>query len=110
MHEYEAYGVERKFPYCDYELIPKSEWSYGYCRAELVKNYRGMSDIPFSSTTPPVTINAQVKKITWGFAHGYETVCAETPESTRPLSEALSIALYPYGCAKLRMTELPFVE
>ncbi len=110
MHEYESYGVERKFPYCDYELIPKSEWSYGYCHTKLVKNYRGMSDVPFSSVTPPVTVKAQVKKINWGFAHGYETVCAETPESTQPLSDALDITLYPYGCAKLRMTELPFVE
>ena len=28
MLEYERGGVERKFPYCDYEYLPLSEWSY----------------------------------------------------------------------------------
>lgn len=110
MHEYEKDGVERKFPYCDYELIPKSEWSYGYCNTALKRHFRGISNIPFSSSEPPVTLDAQVKKINWGYAHGYENVCAEVPASTEPLSESISIKLYPYGCAKLRMTELPFVK
>lgn len=52
MYEYEQDGIERKYPYCDYELLPKSDWNYG-----------------FSDTT-----------------------------------------LIPYGCAKLRMTLLPFVK
>jgi hypothetical protein len=30
MKEYTRDGVERKFPYCDYELTPKSEWRYGF--------------------------------------------------------------------------------
>ena len=28
MLEYVRDGVERKFPYCDYELIPQSDWNY----------------------------------------------------------------------------------
>lgn len=110
MHEYEIDGVERKFPYCDYELIPKSEWSYGYCNTALKRHFRGISSVPFSSSEPPVTLDAQVKKINWGYAHGYENVCAEIPASVEPLSESINIKLYPYGCAKLRMTELPFVK
>ena len=30
MYEYVRNNVERKFPYCDYELIGKSEWRYGF--------------------------------------------------------------------------------
>ncbi len=107
MLEYERNGVERKFPYCDYELIPVSDWNYAYCgnNFEIVRN--GIGDVPFSSQNPPVTVKASVKKINWGYEDGYETVCAKIPESMVPVSEEEEILLYPYGCAKLRMTELP---
>lgn len=110
MHEDLTGSVEKKFPYCDYELIPKSEWSYGYVNAPLSKTFCGIDDIPFSSENPPVTIKATVKKIAWGYADGYDSVCAKIPESTEPISDSEEIELYPYGCAKLRMTELPFVK
>ncbi len=110
MLEYERDGVVRKFPYCDYEYIPKSDWNYGYCDLPLELERKSISSIPFSSENPPVVLHASVKRIDWGFEDGYDTVCAKIPQSTVPLSEAQRIELYPYGCAKLRMTELPFVE
>ncbi|MBQ3150508.1 MAG: glycoside hydrolase family 127 protein [Clostridia bacterium] len=110
MHEYEKDGVERKFPYCDYELIPVSDWDFAYCSDKLEVNQNSVDDIPFSSKNPPVTIKADVKKINWGFEDGYDCVCAKVPESTAPISEKEEILLYPYGCAKLRMTEIPIIE
>lgn len=109
-HEYEANGVERKFPYCDYELIRESEFSYGYCKTVLKRNFNGMCETPFSKKSPSVTINAVVKKIEWGLEDGYETVCAKIPESRTGISKEKNIDLAPYGCCKLRMTELPFAE
>jgi len=110
MYEYEKDGVERKFPYCDYELIPSSDWNYAYCSDsfELIKN--DVADIPFSSKNPPVTVKTKVRKIDWGFEDGYDSVCAKLPESTTPISDEEEIHLYPYGCTKLRMTELPFIN
>ena len=107
MLEYERDGVERKFPYCDYELIPVSDWNYAYAsdKLEIIRN--GVSDVPFSSVNPPVTIKADIKKIDWGYEDGYDTVCAKIPESREPVSDKEEILLYPYGCAKLRMTEIP---
>ena len=67
------------------------------------------SRIPFSSQNPPVIVKAKVKKISWGFEDGYNTVCAKVPESRTPLEEEKEIELYPYGSAKLRMTELPLI-
>ena len=107
MHEYERDGVERKFPYCDYELVPKSDWNYAYSADLLEKEEKDISKIPFSSESPAVTVKARVKKIDWGYEDGYETVCAKIPQSRDPLGDEEEIFLYPYGCAKLRMTEIP---
>ncbi len=109
MREYEANGIERKFPYCDYEYAPLSDWNYGYSNTSLKLESKGISEIPFSSEKPPVVIKANVKKIAWGLQDGYLTVCAKVPESRVAISDEEEIELYPYGCAKLRMTEIPFV-
>lgn len=110
MYEYEKDGVERKFPYCDYEYIPVSEWNYAYCSSELSVESIQISNIPFSSENPPIAIKAKVKNINWGFEDGYETVCAKVPDSRIPQSDEKEILLYPYGCSKLRMTELPLID
>ncbi len=109
MIEYEKNGVERKYPYCDYEYIPKSEWSYAYSSPFMTLEKCEISDVPFSSKKPPVVVKAKVKNIAWGLENGYETVCAKVPESTTQLGEEKEIELCPYGCAKLRMTELPLI-
>lgn len=109
MYEYERDGVERKFPYCDYEYLPRSEWSYGLSSPLFKVESREVSDIPFSSEKPPIVLKAEVKRIEWGLADGYEAVCAKIPQSRIPTGETETVELYPYGCAKLRMTELPLV-
>ncbi|MBE6611622.1 MAG: hypothetical protein E7632_03925 [Ruminococcaceae bacterium] len=109
MHEYEKNGVERKFPYCDFEYIPKSAWNYALSSPFFTVEHRGVSEIPFHSEKPPVVIRAQVRRIAWGLEDGFESVCAKVPESRTPIGDAEEIALYPYGCAKLRMTELPLI-
>ena len=110
MVEYTRNGVERKFPYCDYELHPTSHWNYGYCGGKLSINRKEVGDTPFSVKEPPVTVTTYGQQIPWGFADGYETVCAKVPESREPLSVPEEITLHPYGCAKLRMTEMPIVK
>ena len=110
MFEYETDGVARKFPYCDYELIPVTDWNYAYCGGSLEVKRNAVSQIPFAEAAPPVVIRAKVRKIDWGLEDGYETVCTKVPESRTPISEKQEIDLYPYGCAKLRMTEMPIVE
>ena len=107
MFEYEKDGVERKFPYCDYEYLPVSDWNYAYSSDAFLREERSVGDVVFSSEKPPVVLKAKVRKINWGLEDGYETVCAKVPQSREPVSEEEEIALYPYGCAKLRMTELP---
>jgi len=108
--EYEKDGVERKFPYCDYELIPQSHWNRAYSSKDLEVRFHGVGDNPFSERNPPLTLVAKTKAIDWGYEDGYETVCAKVPQSLVPKSEEEETVLHPYGCAKLRMTELPLLD
>ncbi|MBQ7956577.1 MAG: glycoside hydrolase family 127 protein [Clostridia bacterium] len=110
MYEYEKDGVERKFPYCDYELLPESKWNYAFADASLKVERKEVNSIPFSSENPSVIVKANVAEINWGLEDGYESVCAKVPESRSAISETEEINLYPYGCAKLRMTEMPFIK
>ena len=110
MHEYVRDGVERKFPYCDYEYIPESPWNYAYSGTALELETRRTGRVPFSSDEPPVTVKAHAQKIDWGFEKGYDTVCAKVPHSRVPIGQPEELRLYPYGCAKLRMTELPLLS
>ncbi len=110
MHEYIKDGVERKFPYCDYELVPTSDWNYAYCSTAVEAERNGAGDIPFSQDKPPVTLRALMKKIKWGTRYGFKTVCAKVPKLLEPLGEAEYMQLIPYGCAKLRMTEMPLIR
>ena len=110
MLEYERNGVERKFPYCDYEYIGTSEWRYGYSDAALERVTHEIADVPFSSEKPAVTLRAHVKRIPWDFADGYDSVAEKVPSDRRPCGAEETVDLFPYGCAKLRMTELPMCE
>ena len=110
MLEYEKKGVERKFPYCDYEYIGVSPWNYGFSSDELEKVEYAVNEIPFSSENYPVGIKAKMRRIDWGLEDGFETVCAKVPQSRTPVSKEETVILAPYGCAKLRMTEMPKVE
>lgn len=110
MREYTKKGVERKFPYCDYEFIPTTPWNYGYSNADFEVIFNGISDVPFSQANPPVTIKANMQQINWGLKFPYKSVARKTPKSTKPISDIQSIELCPYGCARLRMTEMPVLK
>lgn len=107
MREYTKKGVERKFPYCDYQFVPQTPWNYGYSDDDFAVKFNGIGDIPFSQENPPVTIKANMQKINWGLKFPYRSVARKIPKSRTPVSAAEKIDLCPYGCAKLRMTEMP---
>ena len=107
MQEYEKNGVERKFPYCDYELIPHSPWNYGFAASTLKMVEHPVDDVPFSSIHPPLSIRVKLAPVTWDWEDGFDTVPAVRPEKRIPAGPAEALELIPYGCAKLRMTELP---
>ena len=110
MHEYEAGGVERKFPYCDYELIPRSEWRYGFASADFTVEEAPVDAVPFSSKAPALKLHTKLAPVNWDYEDGFATVAAATPVSDKAVGEAVDMTLVPYGGAKLRLTEMPVVK
>ena len=108
--EYTKRGVKRVFPYCDYSLIPKTEWNFAFADTDFEITNHDISDYPFSQEKPPVTIKAKMKQIDWGLKFPYRSVCRKTPRMKTPASEVKEITLCPYGCARLRMTEMPLIK
>ncbi len=107
MREYTKKGVERKFPYCDYQFVPTTPWNYAYAGDSFEVIYHSSGDVPFSQENPPITIKVDMKQIGWGLKFPYKSIARKTPKSKEPLSEVQKIELCPYGCARLRMTEMP---
>ena len=105
--EYTRDGVERKFPYCDYEMLPDSPWNYGFCSGDFELVREKVGEYPFSEENPPLKLRARMVRIPWEEQGG---VCAPVPKQAHPVSEPEEVDLQPYGCTNLRMTEMPFVE
>ena len=110
MREYTKKGVERKFPYCDYQFIPKTPWNFGFSNEDYEVVYNKVGDVPFSQDNPPVTIKANMQKVNWGLKFPYKSIARKTPKSREPISDIETKALCPYGCARLRMTEMPLLK
>jgi len=110
MREYTKKGVKRKFPYCDYQFIPETPWNFGFSDEKYEVIYNKVGDVPFSQENPPVTIKANMQKINWGLKFPYKSIARKTPKSREPISDTEKIELCPYGCAKLRMTEMPLLN
>ena len=108
--EYTRAGVERKAPYCDYHISGVSDWNFGFASDLLKVNEGEIGDIPFADKNPPVTLTAELSHIDWGFEPRYDSICAARPKSRVALDAPQTVELYPYGCARLRMTELPKVK
>jgi hypothetical protein len=108
MHEFIRDGVERKFPYCDWELFAESPWNYAFTReapgAEVIE--APLSDIPFSPAAAPVSLKTTLVPIEWNLVDG---VCEARPAG-RVLGKPVPVTLIPYGSTNLRITEMPLVR
>ncbi len=110
MLEYERGGVERKFPYCDYNLFPTEHWGYAFAGNDF--SFASAKTIPddvpvFSAQCPPVTVRASLAPIDWGTEDGFAYIAAKMPHDRTPIGDAAAMTLIPYGCTDLRMTAMP---
>ncbi len=101
--EYEAAGVPRKFPYCDYRVEPTTRWAYAFA-ADEGRFIPGEQDFtaPFTPSAPPVWLDVPMAPVVW---REKGNICAPTPDSHEPTGPVEVKRLIPYGCTNLRITE-----
>ena len=105
--EYTNQGVERKYPYCDYEIYPQSAWNYAFTDEQFDVREKEIGAYPFSASEPPVEILANLAPVDWPEAYG---VCLPAPASRKAQGPVQTVRMIPYGCTNLRMTEMPVAE
>lgn len=108
--EYAKDGVERKFPYCDYQIHRQSDWNYAFVSDRFTVMAGEIGNIPFSEENSPIKLRTKMQKIDWGCEDGYSNVCAKIPQSQKTTADAEEMIMIPYGCTKLRMTEMPKIR
>lgn len=107
--EYVSDGVERRYPYCDYEIAPAGEWRFGLAGLEFESHEHPVPEMPFAPDNPPVTLSGRLVPVEWKIKPGFRAICNPLPESNVPAGNPVAMELIPYGCTMLRMTELPLV-
>jgi len=109
--EYVRNDVERRFPYCDYEIRPTTPWQYAFVSldpAAVEVEERGIADLPFSEKEPAIVLKADMVPINWGYKDGYEGAVARmVPLSAVPTGEPVKLTFKPYGASNLHLTEIP---
>ena len=106
--EYEKSGVMRKFPYCDYEILPTTPFAFGFASKdfELVESESNAAYL-FSPEGAPVALETALAPVEWGVENNH---CKALPESRKAIGAAQKMRLIPYGCTSLRMSVLPMIE
>lgn len=101
------------FPRADWEVHPKSPWNYalvGASDADVEKSIKvettAVGEAPFSADGAPVVAKARAKRVpAWQLDRNAAAAPPKSPAADAEGGE--EIKLVPYGCARLRVTEIP---
>ena len=106
--EYERNGVLRKFPYCDYEVLPTTPFAFGFADLTFTRVEREPEGpYLFSPQGAPVALETGLAPVTWEEENGH---CTPLPKDRHAVGAVQKMHLIPYGCTNLRMTMLPKTE
>ncbi|MGI8959149.1 MAG: beta-L-arabinofuranosidase domain-containing protein [Bryobacteraceae bacterium] len=95
----------------DWQITPSAEWKYavelGDCDAEVVEH--AVADVPFDVENPPVLLEVKGRRYPQWIMQ--ENSAGPVPTSPVNSKDPLrTLALVPYGAAKLRITAFPYLE
>ena len=107
--EYVKDGVERKFPYCDYEIYPDSAWEFAFAGEGEFEVEECAYSNAFSRENPPLKIYLNLAPIDWGEEKDHRFLAARLPRGGRTNGN-VKMFFQPYGSTTLRMTELPICK
>jgi uncharacterized protein len=95
----------------DWQITSSADWNYavelGECDARVVEH--GVTEVPFDVKNPPVVLEVKGRRYPqWTLQENSAGPVPASPvNSTDPLR---TLALTPYGAAKLRITAFPYLE
>ncbi len=107
--EYTRKNIERKFPYCDYEIFPESDFNYALTSTINELQVEKVGDVTaLKSDLSPIIVRAKAIKIPWKKSFG---ILKPLPKNTNSVDgKEYKIELVPYGTTNLRLTALPIIE
>jgi DUF1680 family protein len=115
LREWGWQGIEGRYANADWEVYPTTPWNYALALdparpdEAISFEYRPVGDAPFTREGAPVLARVSARRVPgWELAHGAAAPPPPSPvASDAPIEE---LTLVPYGCARLRVTELPLAE
>lgn len=92
----------------DYYVFPESAWNYALDRSlpHQVEEEE-VSEVPFSKKHPPVRLKVAARRVeAWQERNGDAREIPNSPVSEN--GEVETVALIPFGCTKLRISQFPY--
>jgi hypothetical protein len=90
-------------PHATWEVHPTTAWNYAIDPDQVDLTRRPVSTNPFTPGSAPVGVQVRGRRVPWPVEHGAAAAPPRASADT-PLED---LTLIPYGCTKLRVTELP---
>jgi DUF1680 family protein len=104
--------ISGELPHADWEVYPTTPWNYALAIDEgdlegcVAVDTKPVGDCPFSPDGAPVRLQVQGRRLeSWGLERNAAAPPPPSPVSSPSPLEPL--ALIPYGCTNLRVTEIP---
>jgi hypothetical protein len=100
--------IGREEPFVDCEVHPTTHWNYAVDPRSVRVEARQLTRVPFDGNAPPLAGLARGRRVpSWGLV---DNSAGPVPASGVFDGDDEEVELIPYGCARLRVTEMPLLR